>query len=442
MTAVIRKSGQFRLVVTIIVLTTFIGYLFDFAAPRSFLAPYYLSFRSALLSGTFGVEQILYLLFSIFTGSIFLLVPSYFGLLLSYSFGKVALIATNFFPLVSILIPARNQEQEIGKTLDCLLKSDYPKDKTEIIIITSGSTDRTTEICKEFASKGPVRVLDKTLQRKGKPTALNLGLASAKGDLIAIYDADTITAPETIRNLVTPFSESEVSAVTGPIQVLNEGENKLTKGASLEYTFYSGAGLLYEIRERLGQGLNLLGRNFCIRKDLLKSFGGFEETALTEDFSVMFKLKEQGKHIAFSPKAVARDLVPSNWNAFSMQRKRWTAGWNEENKKYMALAKNKGKAVLSLINFLIQGNLAIFTLIAMVLAPIFWVLGDYLITIASLLTIIFTMALMAVSVHRYGNKKYSLLTYFPVFAFISLFMFKSAALKPQKGLEWNKTPTE
>ena len=442
MTEAIRKSGQLRIVVTIIFLALFFSYLFDFAAPRSFLAPYYVSFRSALLSGTFGVEQILYFSILVFSGFIFLLVPCYFGILLSFSFGKVALIAANFFPLVSILIPAKNQEKEIGKTLNCLLKSDYPKDKMEIIVITSGSTDRTTEICKKFASKGPVQVLDKTLQRKGKPAALNLGLASAKGELIAIYDADTITTPETIRNLVTPFSESEVSAVTGPIQVLNEDENKLTKGASLEYTFYSGAGLLYEIRERLGQGLNLLGRNFCIRKDLLKSFGGFEETALTEDFSVMFKLKEQGKRIAFSPKAVARDLVPSNWNAFSMQRKRWTAGWNEENKKYMALAKNKGKAALSLINFLIQGNLAIFTLIAMVFSPIFWVLGDYLITIASLLTIILTVALMVVSVHRYGNKKYSLLAYFPVFIFISLFMFKCGALKPQKGLDWSKTPTE
>jgi cellulose synthase/poly-beta-1,6-N-acetylglucosamine synthase-like glycosyltransferase len=370
------------------------------------------------------------------------MIPSYFGLMLLYSFGRASLITTSFFPFLSILIPAKNHEKEIGKTLDCLLQSDYPKDKMEIIVITSGSTDRTTEVCKEFTSKGPVQVIDKPLARKGKPAALNLGLASAKGELIAIYDADTVTMPETVRNIVTPFSESEVSAVTGPIGVLDEDENKLTKGTALENTFYSGAGLLYEIRERLGQGLNLFGRNFCIRKDLLKSFGGFEETSLTEDFSLMFKLKEEGKRVAFSPKAVARDIVPPNWNVFSMQRKRWTAGWNEENKKYMALTKNKEKAGISLVNFLIQGNLAIFTLIAIVLTLIFWVLGDYLITIASLLTIIFTVALMIVSVHKYGNKKYSLIAYYPIFIFISLFMFKCAVLKPQKGQEWSKTPTE
>jgi len=442
MTEVIRKSGRLRLFFTIVVLVLFFGYLFDLVAPKSFIAPYYSSFHTALQSGTLGTEHIPYLFVCIFTGFFVFLIPSYFSLLLSYSFGRTLLITLNFFPFVSILIPAKDHEKEIGKTLDCLLKSEYPKDRMEIITITSGSTDRTTEICKEFASKGPVRVLDETLQRRGKPAALNLGLASAKGELIAIYDADTLTTPETIPNIVAPFSEPEVSAVTGPVQVSNESENKLTKGTALEYTFYSGAGLLYEIRERLGQGLNILGRNYCIRKDLLKSLGGFEEKSLTEDFSLMFKLKEQGKRIAFSPKAVARDTVPPNWNAFSMQRKRWATGWNEENKKYMAQTKNKRKAGLSMINFLIQGNLAILTLIAIILAPIFWLLGDYLFTMASLLTIIFTVALMVVAVHRYGNNRYSLLTYFSVFIFISLFMFKCAALKPQKGLEWNKTTTE
>jgi len=281
MTIVIPKTGQSRLVVTIIVLTLFVGYLFDFAAPRSFLAPYYLSLRATLSSGTFGVAQILYFLILVLTGFIIFLVPSYFGLLLSYSFGKVTMITTSFFPFVSILIPAKNQEKEIGKTLDYMLKSNYPRDKMEIIVITSGSTDRTADICKRFAFKGSVQVIDEPLQKRGKPAALNLGLVSAKGELVAIYDADTIITSETIQNLTAPFSEAAISAVTGPVQVLNEGENKLTKGTSLEYTFYSGAGLLYEIRERLGQGLNLLVINFCIRKDLLKSFGGFEETSLT-----------------------------------------------------------------------------------------------------------------------------------------------------------------
>jgi cellulose synthase/poly-beta-1,6-N-acetylglucosamine synthase-like glycosyltransferase len=442
MTEVIRKSGRLRLAVTICFLTILAGYLFYFTAPRSFISPYYLSFHSALSSGAFGFQDILLLLVLVLTGFVLFIIPFYFGLLLAYSFGGVSLITAKALPLVSILIPAKNREKDIGRTLECLLKSNYPKDKMEILVVTSGSTDRTREICEEFASKGPVKILNKPLQRKGKPAALNLGLASAKGELVAIYDADTYTTPETLRDIVTPFVDPSVSAVTGPIQVLNEDDNKLTKGTSLENTYYSGAGLLYEIRERLGQSLFLLGRNFCVRTKLLRNLGGFEETSLTEDFSLMFKLREQGKRIAFSPKAVAKDLVPASWNAFSMQRKRWATGWNEENKKFMAQTKDKRKAGLGMINFLIYVNLAIFTFIAIVLAPIFWLLGDYLITMACLLTIIFTVVLMAVSINKYGNRKYSLLVYFPVFIFISLAMFKSATVKPQKGMEWSETATE
>jgi len=442
MTAIIPKSRKLRLLVTIAALAFLVGYLFDFFAPKSFLAPQYLSFRDALLHGPFGLEHILVFLVLLFTGLIVFAVPSYFGLMLSYAFGTVSIIAPLFTPFVSILIPAKNHEKEIGKTLESLLKSDYPKDKMEIVVVTSGSTDRTTDICKEFASMGPVRVIDGPLKRKGKPAALNLGLASAKGELIAVYDADTVIKPETIRNHVAPLSDSEVFATIGPIQVLNQGENKLTKGVALEGTYYAGAGLLFEIRERLGQEIHLMGRNYCIRKDLLKSLGGFEETSLTEDFSLMFKLKEQEKRIMFSPKAIAADLVPPKWDALSAQRKRWTAGWNDENKKLMARTTNKGKAGLSLINFLLQGNYAMLTPLAIVLAAIFWVLGDYLLTTAALLTVIFTLALTVVSVHKYGNKKYSLLAYFPVFIFLTMFMFKCGFVKPKKGLEWEKTPTE
>jgi cellulose synthase/poly-beta-1,6-N-acetylglucosamine synthase-like glycosyltransferase len=442
MTAVVRKSGRLRLVVTICILTLFVGYLFNLVAPRSFIAPYYFSFRSALSSGTFGVQDILYLFVLVLTGFVFFIVPSYFGLLLAFSFGRASLIAANVLPLVSIIIPAKNHEEDIGRTLECLLKSDYAKDKMEILVVTSGSTDRTEEICKQFASKGPVKILNEPLQRKGKPAALNLGLASAKGELVAVYDADTITMPETLRNLATLFVEPSVSAVTGPIQVLNEDDNKLTRGTSLENTYYSGAGLLYEIRERLGQSVFLLGRNFAIRTGLLKNLGGFEETSLTEDFSLMFKLREQGERIAFSPKAVAKDLVPPNWNSFLMQRERWATGWNEENAKYMAQTKDKRKAGLGMINFMLYVNLAIFTLLALILAPIFWLLGDYLIMMACLLTIVFTVVLMGVSIHKYGNRRYSLLAYFPVFIFVSLVMFKNATIRPQKEMEWNQTETE
>jgi len=351
------------------------------------------------------------------------------------------LTSVTFLPFLSVLIPAKNEEKTIGNTLNHLLKSDYPKDKMEIIVVASGSTDGTSEICQSFSSEGHIWVLADPLPRKGKPAALNLGLASAKGDVIAVYDADTIVEPQTLRNLVAPLSQAEVSASCGPTGVLNQEENGLTKATALENTYYSGAGLVFEIRERLGQEIDLLGRNYCIRKDILEELGGFEETSLTEDFSLMFKLKEQGRRIAFCPKAFARDLVPSDWKAYSAQRKRWTAGWNVENKKYMATTKNKRKAVLGLINFLIQGHACVFAFLAAIFAVVFWLLGEYFLMTSALLTLFFTIAIMVVAVHKYGNKRYSLLLHFPRYVYIYLYMFRYAAIQPEKGVEWEKTPT-
>jgi len=440
MAVMIPKSGRARLIGTIIALTTFFAYLFNLTVPMSFLAPFYASFQSTLLSGS--VEAILWLLVLVCTGIIFFFIPFYFGFLFLSAFGKAVATSVTFFPFLSVLIPAKNEEKTIGNTLECLLKSDYPKDRMEIIVIASGSTDRTPEICQSFSSEGHIRVLTDPLPRKGKPPALNFGLSSAKGDLIIVYDADMAVEPYTLRNLVAPMNQSEVSATVGPVGVLNEDENRITKGTSLEYTYYSGAGLLYEIRQRLGQEqANIPAKNFCIRKDQLKSLGGFEETSLTEDFSLTFKLKEQERRVVFSPKAVAKELVPNNWESFLAQRKRWATGWNEENKKYMARTKEKGKAVRSLINFLIQGNLAIFTFLAIILTLVFWLLRDYFLLASSLLTLIFTIAVMVVAVRKYGNGKYGLLLHFPDFIRISLFMFKCAAIKPEKGMEWEKTPT-
>jgi cellulose synthase/poly-beta-1,6-N-acetylglucosamine synthase-like glycosyltransferase len=173
---------------------------------------------------------------------------------------------------------------------------------------------------------------------------------------------------------------------------------------------------------------------------VLQSFGGFEESSLTEDFSLMFKLREQGKRIVFSPKAEAKDICPPRWQAFSLQRKRWSAGWNEENKKYIASTKDKRKAGLGMINFLLYVNLPIFTFFALIFAPAFWLIGEYLISIASLMTIIFTVSLMVVSVNKYGNRQLGLLAYFPVYIYLSFFMFANATIKPEKTTEWTETP--
>src|SRR4030065_2227121 len=94
-------------------------------------------------------------------------------------------------PTFSIVVPVKNEENVIGRLLAALSKLNYPCDKRAIIIVEDGSTDKTCDICIGYAkaSEG-VRILHRAFSN-GKPSALNHALAHAKGDIGAVFDADS-----------------------------------------------------------------------------------------------------------------------------------------------------------------------------------------------------------------------------------------------------------
>ncbi len=96
---------------------------------------------------------------------------------------------TNFQPKVSVLIPARNEETVIGRLLQRMCELTYPKEKLEVIVIDDASTDRTGEIAEAFAKTHTfIKVVhsDSINGGKGKPRALNEGLAHASGEIICV----------------------------------------------------------------------------------------------------------------------------------------------------------------------------------------------------------------------------------------------------------------
>src|SRR3989304_2304532 len=95
-------------------------------------------------------------------------------------------------PTFSIVVPVKNEENVIGRLLAALSKLNYPVDKREIVIVEDGSTDRTPEICVNYAKEHTgVKILHRPISN-GKPSALNYGLAHVKGDFVAIFDADNV----------------------------------------------------------------------------------------------------------------------------------------------------------------------------------------------------------------------------------------------------------
>ena len=94
----------------------------------------------------------------------------------------------NYFPSVSIIIPAHNEEKSIAKTIKSVLNLDYPKDKVKIIVVNDQSTDKTKEIAKKFKE---VLVVDNKHKGIGKASALNRGLKLVFTELFSVLDADS-----------------------------------------------------------------------------------------------------------------------------------------------------------------------------------------------------------------------------------------------------------
>jgi len=140
-------------------------------------------------------------------------------------------------PLVSVLIPAHNEEKVIGRVLQRMTELTYPKDKLEVIVIDDGSTDQTGNIAERFVKEhGYIRVIHRDVEAggKGKSAALNEGLKSAAGEIVCLFDADYYPQREIIERLTAYFLNPEVGAVQGRITILNEPDTIVTRLATLE----------------------------------------------------------------------------------------------------------------------------------------------------------------------------------------------------------------
>lgn len=120
--------------------------------------------------------------------------------------------------------------------MDALLKMDYPPDKWEVIVVGDGSKGDTLKICLEYAERFPCRFkLVRKPDSNGKPSALNFGLRHAVGEIVAVFDADNVPGPDTLKRAAVYFiHDPSLATVQGKLRAINSGLNMLTKFVSLE----------------------------------------------------------------------------------------------------------------------------------------------------------------------------------------------------------------
>jgi peptidoglycan-N-acetylglucosamine deacetylase len=223
-------------------------------------------------------------------------------------------------PEVSVLIPAYNEESVIVDTVRAALASNYPK--LEVLVVDDGSKDHTAELVNE-KFKGNPRVRLLLQSNRGKPGALNHGLAEAAGEIAITIDADTIVDPDAIPRLVRHFADPKVGAVAGNVKVINRNR-WLTRWQALEYITSQN------LEKRAFDLLNCIpvvpGAVGAWRTDLLRSNGGFSGDTVAEDTDLTLTIRRNGWKIVYDEDAIGRTEVPDTVHALIRQRFRWTFG--------------------------------------------------------------------------------------------------------------------
>jgi len=237
------------------------------------------------------------------------------------------LTLTNEAPLVTVVVPAYNEEKAIGKTIDALLQLSYPN--KEIIIVDDGSTDGTLEAAKTHA-RNDFRVITK--QNGGKWDALNTGIKVAKGEFIVGMDADTLLDPDAIQQLTKHFSDPDVAAIAGNVKVGNR-RGLLTKLQALEYVV--GINLYRRSEANLQKVTVVPGPIGAFRASVLRETGLFEGDTFAEDADITLKILKAGYKTAYEPQAIGYTEAPRSMTSLAKQRYRWYRG------SFQVLSKHK-----------------------------------------------------------------------------------------------------
>lgn len=228
-------------------------------------------------------------------------------------------------PFVSIIVPAKDEEKVIRRLLDALMTTNYPSEKMEIVLVEGGSTDCTREICEEYARRYPqqIRHVQQPVST-GKPSALNLGFQHVKGEIVGIFDADSVPGKDAVLNAVKHFEEASIAAVQGRNLSINANHSLVAKTVSCEETM--AFHLHLQGRDALNMFVPLTGSCYFIRKKVIEQIGGWDAEALTEDLEMSVRLSINGHRIKYATDVQAHHESVSTVRQLIIQRLRWFRG--------------------------------------------------------------------------------------------------------------------
>ncbi len=270
-----------------------------------------------------------------------------------YSFGQLHLVLTflkyrpkfqaapplegDDVPFITIQLPIYNELFVVERLLDAIAALDYPKDRFEIQLLDD-SKDETKELAarkiEELQAQGFQALQVRRPDRKGfKAGALAYGMDSAKGEFIAIFDADFLPRPNFLRATMAQFTSPNIGVVQARWEHINRGTSLFTQAQA----FHLDAHFTIEqfARDRGGFFMNFNGTAGIWRKEAITDAGGWEADTLTEDLDLSYRAQLKGWKFRYVDEIGAPAELPAEMGAIKSQQYRWMKGGAEVARKML-----------------------------------------------------------------------------------------------------------
>jgi cellulose synthase/poly-beta-1,6-N-acetylglucosamine synthase-like glycosyltransferase len=238
---------------------------------------------------------------------------------------------------VTIQLPIFNEMYVVERLIDNIVKFDYPKDKYEIHVLDD-STDETVAISKrkvaEYKAKGFNIEFYHRKDRSGyKAGALKEAMVHAKGNFIAIFDADFLPRPEFLRATIPHFNDEKIGVVQTRWEHINQNYSMLTRLQAMQLNVH------FTVEQQGRRSGNLLlqfnGTAGVWRRQCIDDAGGWEADTLTEDLDLSYRAQLKGWKIKYLEKFGSPAELPAEMNGLKSQQFRWMKGGAENARKLL-----------------------------------------------------------------------------------------------------------
>ena len=234
----------------------------------------------------------------------------------------------NEWPWITVQLPIFNEQYVADRLIDAVCEFDYPKDRLEIQVLDD-STDATKDtVAQRVAHHGErgfqIHHIHRQHRKGFKAGALEAGFRRAKGDFLAVFDADFVPQPQFLKQTLPGFTAPGVGMVQARWDHLNRNYSLLTH---IQAIFLDGHfAIEHAARHRSGRFFNFNGTAGIWRRQAILDAGGWHHDTLTEDLDLSYRAQLAGWRFVFLPNTTAPAELPVDVNAFKRQQYRWAKG--------------------------------------------------------------------------------------------------------------------